>query len=467
MTGSVVERSSVRLNLRTRIALLAGLAVGIAIAVTTVALFFVVRNQVYDQFNAEVLRQARLFSQGDPSAGQDLPMEALNNPKAGLLTANNTMLSPWTGVSTPPGSTEALAVAQGTLEYAVRTMEIDGESFGVAAVPAQPLVVDGQPVSTAFILALPTDPVDKTLHELTLVLLLIGLVGVVGAAGAGYAVARTGLRPVADLTAAAERVARTEDLTPIDVRSDDEIGRLSQAFNTMLSSLDAARQRERRLVADAGHELRTPLTSIRTNLDLLAQAQASGVELSPQDKSALLSDVSEQIRELGDLVGDLMQLSQGITGSNPVETIEMSGVVSRSIERVQRRAPTLTFVTDVDPWWVTGDPAALERAVTNLLDNAAKWSPSEGEVHVLLKHGDLTVTDDGPGIPEAERSKVFERFYRAEDSRGLPGSGLGLAIVAQTAQQHGGKVMATTAESGGAQLILRLPGTPETPSEAE
>ncbi|MEO8329330.1 MAG: HAMP domain-containing sensor histidine kinase, partial [Candidatus Nanopelagicales bacterium] len=173
------------------------------------------------------------------------------------------------------------------------------------------------------------------------------------------------------------------------------------------------------------------------------------------------------IHELGDLVGDLMQLSRGVLSTDSAELVDLSDVANRAIERVQRRAPDLRFTVDIDSWWVEGDPSALERAVTNLLDNAAKWSPASGEVHVILKDGQLTVADNGPGIPEADQLRVFERFYRAPDARGLPGSGLGLAIVAQTAQQHGGQVIATRANSGGAQLTMRLPGTATMPQVSQ
>ncbi|MEO8328621.1 MAG: HAMP domain-containing protein, partial [Candidatus Nanopelagicales bacterium] len=307
MSEQVASRTGVQMSLRVRIALLSGAAVGAAIALTAVATFFVVRSQLYDQFDADLLSRTEAISQAVASYPvPSIPVELLDNARVGLLSlsADQRLQLPEGATVGPPWSQTELAVAGGGVASSLRTVVVDGQSLRVAAVPSRP--------GTALVVALPTDPVDQTLHDLALILLLIGFLGVVGAAGAGYVVARAGLRPVAELTAAAEAVARTEELSPIRVRGDDEIGRLAKSFNAMLASLDAARQRERQLVADAGHELRTPLTSIRTNLDLLAQSDKAAVHLSPVERASLLNDVRAQIHELGDLVGDLMQLSRGV-----------------------------------------------------------------------------------------------------------------------------------------------------------
>ncbi len=245
------------------------------------------------------------------------------------------------------------------------------------------------------------------------------------------------------------------------VRGTDELARLATSFNTMLSALGAVRERERRLIADAGHELRTPLTSMRTNLDLLAQSDAStdGHHLSLEDRSAMISDVRAQIEELTVLIGDLVELSR----DTPVEQrvpVDLAEIVSRSVERVQRRAPGVRFAVEAAPWPMIGDPQLLERAVTNLLDNAAKWSPERGTVAVSLHEGVLSVADQGPGVATRDLPHVFDRFYRSEEARSKPGSGLGLSIVAQAAARHGGSVTATRAPSGGAEFLLRLPGDP-------
>jgi two-component system sensor histidine kinase MprB len=241
------------------------------------------------------------------------------------------------------------------------------------------------------------------------------------------------------------------------VEGDDEVARLATAFNQMLLALGASRDRQRRLVADASHELRTPLTSLRTNLDLLRQAEGN-TALPAEARLELLDDVRGQIEELSALVGDLVELARDEPTTRVVAEVDLAEVVERAVTRVRRRAHGVSFDVVLDPWPVVGDANGLERAVTNLLDNAAKWSPPEGTVTVRLADGVLTVDDQGEGVAEADRPHVFERFYRAEESRAMPGSGLGLAIVRQVVDRHGGQIQVTEAPGGGARFALWLPG---------
>jgi two-component system sensor histidine kinase MprB len=356
--------------------------------------------------------------------------------------------------SAPPLGAAELAVARGVDEQSVRTASIGGEEFRVVAVPA------GQQL--ALVLAQSTEETEQALRRLRLVLLLVGGAGVALAAYAGLVIARTGLRPVERLTLAAENVAATERLDPIEVQGSDEIARLTSAFNAMLAALAGSRDRQRALVADAGHELRTPLTSLRTNLDLLAQSE-SGEGLGRGDRAELVADVRAQVTELSDLVGDLVELARTdelMSSTAMVETIDLADVVRRAVERVTRRAPAVRFVTDARPWLMPGDPQSLERAVTNLLDNAAKWSPVGGTVTTSLADGVLSVGDEGPGIADDDLPHVFERFYRSAEARTLPGSGLGLAIVRHAVERHGGTVTATRAPEGGTLMVARFPSHP-------
>jgi two-component system, OmpR family, sensor histidine kinase MprB len=210
-------------------------------------------------------------------------------------------------------------------------------------------------------------------------------------------------------------------------------------------------------VADAGHELRTPLTSLRTNLDLLLQSDAAG-GLEPAARAELLDDVGAQIEEMSNLVGDLVELARDEPLRTVVEQVDLAEVVDRAVARARRRGTGLTFEVDSEPWWVTGESASLERAVTNLLDNAVKWSPPSGTVRIRLNHGTLTVEDEGPGIAEADREHVFERFYRSDESRSMPGSGLGLSIVRQVTERHSGTVRVDEGETGGTRMVMQLPG---------
>lgn len=357
-----------------------------------------------------------------------------------------------------PGLTlgdEELAVATGATPRSVRTITADdGVRYRVAAVPAG----DEQ----ALVLAQPLTSQESTLRRLGTVMLLFGAAGVIAAALAGWLVAANGLRPVRRLTAAAEHVARTEDLTPLRVEGDDEVARLSMAFNQMLVALSASRDRQRRLVADAGHELRTPLTSLRTNLELLAQADgfSDGDGGLPQDaRTELLDDVRFQVEELSTLVGDLVELARDEPPVEVTGDVDLVDVVHRALARVRRRAPGLVFDVDLAPWHLEGDATALERATTNLLHNAAKWSPPGGTVVVRLAGGVLTVDDEGPGIAPEERDHVFERFWRSTESRTMPGSGLGLSIVRQVVDRHAGSISVGDSPAGGARLTMVLPGS--------
>ena len=269
-------------------------------------------------------------------------------------------------------------------------------------------------------------------------------------------VARAGLRPVGRLTEAAERVARTDDLRPIPVVGSDELARLTEAFNAMLRALAESRDRQTRLVADAGHELKTPLTSLRTNVELLMASSAPGAPPIPESElSDLRSDVIGQIEELSTLVGDLVDLTREDNAhGRGLEDVEMTEVVDRSLERVRRRRNDIDFDVDVIGWQVHGDAAGLSRAVLNLLDNAAKWSPPGGTVGLQLSqidtaHAELIVSDQGPGIAPEERGLVFERFYRSTSARAMAGSGLGLAIVKQVVVKHGGMIRIGETVPGG------------------
>jgi two-component system, OmpR family, sensor histidine kinase MprB len=227
----------------------------------------------------------------------------------------------------------------------------------------------------------------------------------------------------------------------------------------MLTAVSASRDRQRRLVADAGHELRTPLTSLRTNLDLLLQADASG-GLDAGARAELLDDVRAQIEEMSTLVGDLVELARDEPLRHVVEQVDLAEVVERAVVRARRRGSNLTFAVDTEPWWVVGESASLERAVTNLLDNAVKWSPAGGTVRIRLNHGTLTVDDEGPGIAPEDRDHVFERFYRSQESRSMPGSGLGLSIVRQVIERHSGSVRVDEIDDGGTRIVLQVPGAP-------
>jgi two-component system sensor histidine kinase MprB len=232
----------------------------------------------------------------------------------------------------------------------------------------------------------------------------------------------------------------------------------------MREALDDSLRAQRQLVADASHELRTPLTSLRTNMEVLTELDA----LAPRDREKLLRDVVAQLDELTVLVTDLVDLARGDEPVEITQDVRLDLLVAEAVERAQLHASDdKRFTTELEPCLVLGVPGRLARAVANLLDNAAKWSPPGGEIEVSVRDGEVSVRDHGPGIDEADLPFVFDRFYRASAARGLPGSGLGLAIVRQVAMSHGGEVIAERAEGGGARMRLRIPAVPLAPGQLE
>ena len=443
-----------RRSLASRVGLLTTIAVGITVAVLALGAYVTVRMQMQAAIDASLLdraeRAARTPTLTELTKDYSIPSWMLGAADVRMIFI--TKSREWRTFDGGPPLTlgqPELDVAGGTSEESTRTIRAGDTRYRVVAVPTE----DGN----ALVLAQSLEPQENVLHRLGIVMLIFGALGVVAAGLAGWGVARNGLRPVRKLTLATEEIARTEELTPIVVEGNDEVARLSSAFNAMLAALAASRNRQRRLVADAGHELRTPLTSLRTNLDLLLQADQHG-GMPEEARAELLNDVRAQIEEMTTLIGDLVELARPEPVPHVVEPVEVAEVLHRAVARVRRRAPGITVDVTADEWWVIGESGALERAVTNLLDNAVKWSPPSGTVTVRLEEGVLTVRDQGQGIAAEDLPHVFERFYRSQESRSMPGSGLGLSIVRQVALRHSGSVEASTPPGGGTLMTLRLPG---------
>jgi len=443
-----------RRSLASRVTLLTTMAVGLAVAFVALGAYMTVRVQMQATLDHSLLDRAHAAADSPVfrDLGSVVQPEALGagDIRIAFLRSDGTVRTVDHGPTLRLGQPE-LDVAAGRADEAVRTiLDQKGTRYRVVTVPND---------WGALVLAQSLEPQDNVLAKLGLVMLIFGLAGVLAASLAGWAVARNGLRPVRRLTDAVEGIARTQDLRPLRIEGDDEIARLATAFNSMLRSLGGSRDRQRQLIADAGHELRTPLTSLRTNLDLLSQADSpdDDVVLPPEARAELLDDVSAQISELTTLIGDLIELARDEPVVGVVEPLDLAEVVDRALARVRLRAPTVHFASAIDSFDMHGEASALERAVTNLLDNAAKWSPADGTVTVRLVDGTLTVSDEGPGIPEEDLPHVFDRFYRSVTARSMPGSGLGLSIVRQVVERHGGTVSARTGPRGGALFTVSMP----------
>ncbi|MEV6106843.1 HAMP domain-containing sensor histidine kinase [Streptomyces sp. NPDC051940] len=482
------------LPLRSRLALLTACAVAVAVAVVSLACWVIVRDRLISQVDDSLRRAGsgaqdiripqRLVCRSEPAEDPfGLPAQAagpvdgtaqqlvLGNGKRCLLSGEGIFTATKTDTDVAASGGDP-AAPPGEQAWALHTITSDGTKLRVYTQATGQIVdsadpeLDGQPIAYSVSRPL-TDTLDA-LSNLAWLLTAVAGAGVLVAGAAGLTVARAGLRPVDRLTDTVEHIAQTEDLSVrIPVEGDDEIARLSRSFNAMTESLASSRDRQQQLVADAGHELRTPLTSLRTNIELLARSEESGRPIPPDDRRELLASVKAQMTELAALIGDLQELSRPDADPDrgPLQVVGLHDIAERAVVRARLRGAGIEIAMDLAPWFVRAEPASLERALVNLLDNAVKFSPPGAAVDVRLKDGELTVRDHGPGIPPDELPHVFERFWRSPGARSLPGSGLGLSIVARTVQQSGGTVHLTPAEGGGTLAVLRLPGAATPPPD--
>ncbi len=441
------------MSFRARLTLVAAAAVALAVVIASVVVYLVVRGQLRGSVDSGLRTRANEISQMPPD---DVGRALFGlRPELGEATVYPQVVQADGSVFRPRGQPFPLPVDKHVLSTA---RSGNGEFLTDAHTRGTHIRVltFGYAQGVAVQVARPLTEVDHSLSRIRLYLILIAAGGIAIAVGLGLAVSRAALAPVRRLTDATERVTETGDLSErIEAEGRDELGRLAGSFNTMLAALEESSRAQRQLVADASHELRTPLTSLRTNIEVLAR----GNDLPGHERERLLDDVVEQTGEMTALIAELIELARG-TRAEPeeAEEVRLDLIAADAVERTRRNRPAVTFTTDLEEAVVHGAPSTIERAVSNLLDNAAKWSPPGGEIEVAVREGELTVRDHGPGIAEEDLPYVFDRFYRASSARGLPGSGLGLAIVKQVAEAHGGTVVAEPAAGGGTLMRLRLNG---------
>ncbi len=354
-----------------------------------------------------------------------------------------------TGSRLPVDATEARIARQGGapvtrevvvdgVRYRMRTMGLRKEGGGAVQV------------------ARSLTEVDDVLARLRSRLALVGVLVAFGAAAAGWLVARRTTAPLRELAATAGHVAETGDLgTRVATQQDDEVGQLSRSFDAMLGALATSKEQQHRLVQDAGHELRTPLTALRTDVDLLRRAP----DLDPARRDEIVSSVEAEVVELSELVNELIGLATDSFDAEPVEDVDLAEIVGTAVQRFRRRSGREVHLRST-PSPTRGQRVLLDRAVTNLLGNAHKFSPPTESIDVVVESGRVVVRDHGPGIPADERDRVFDRFYRGATARSAPGSGLGLAIVEQIVRRHGGTVQAGDAPGGGAEVGFTVPTPP-------
>jgi len=447
------------MSLRTQLALLTAISVAAAVIVVSLVAYFATRNRLMSevddslQSRSLVVADARGLPRHGPEPGSDAdPGLVMRDPFGETDLFFQVIDSTGAILRAPdyqevqiPVSDDAKAVAAGNEGPYIAEANADGIHVRVLTSPGGP----GEAVQIARSL----QEIDASLAGLQRVLLVVSGAGIAVAAVFGLLVAQRSLRPVAKLTAAAEHVAKTQELDArIDVRRTDEIGRLARSFNEMLDALQESRRQQHQLVTDASHELRTPLTSLRTNIEVLQRSDG----MPEDERRALLRDVTFELEELTKVVAELVELaSDKRTDSREFEDVRLDRLAAAVVERAARRSG-LSITLDAQPTLVVGSYGLLERAAGNLVDNACKWSPAGGSIEVSVADGAFRVCDHGPGIAAEDAPHVFDRFYRADAARSKPGSGLGLAIVKQIIEAHGGTAWVEAAAGGGTVAAFRL-----------
>src|SRR6266536_1609619 len=438
------------MTLRTRVTLAAGLAVLLAVVAVSATVYVIMRGNLYGQVDESLSHYGPASGSEQHGVSPDASAVPHDLPLAHqvfrqVVDRDGTVVTMF-GDRRLPVTAEVLAVARGERGQAFFDADVGGAPVRVYVTSA------GQ--GAALEVGRSLTEVEQALRQLVLTLAVISFVAVGLAAVIGRLVAAAAVAPVHRVAEAADTVARTGDLSAhLAVPAGDDLGRLAASFNTMLDALSESLAQQRRLVADASHELRTPLATVRTNVEVLARAE----ELAPDDRASLIADTVAQIGELTRLVGDLVELARGDGREEPFTLVDLADLTRRAVDVLARNHSSVTFRVDGVASLIRGAPARVSRAVSNLIDNAAKWSPPGTAVEIDVRDGTVTVRDHGSGIDPTDLRHVFDRFYRSPHARTMPGSGLGLAIVKQVADSHGATVTAATACGGGALFVLRFP----------
>ncbi|HEX4116269.1 MAG TPA: HAMP domain-containing sensor histidine kinase [Solirubrobacteraceae bacterium] len=476
------------MTLRARISAVAGLAVALAVLIAAASLYVAVRSDLRGEVDKSLHQRAAAFvpqaaagstagpqspagfpppnggepppdgnhdNDGFPSSVQPTPLGGPSGYVQFIAPDGSVRVPNGQGSSaTIPLSASDKAIASSGKGQSLSDRSVSGVSLRVLAL--------GTGARGAVLVARPLTEVNNELSRLLLILAIVGVVGIALAAALGAVVARAALTPIVRFTRRTETIAGGLDPAQrLPEGGRDELARLAASFNATLDALQRSVESQRNLVADAGHELRTPIASLRANIQVLSEAE----RLPPEDQASLRADIIGELDELTRLVGDVVELARGAEPKGEPHEMALEEIVRDGVQRAQKRSDA-TFQVNLEPTLVRGDAARIDRAVSNLLDNARKWSPPGEPIEVSLADGILTIRDHGPGFAQADLPHVFERFYRADRARKLPGSGLGLAIVRQAAEAHGGWVKAENAPEGGALVQVAFGASLELPDEA-
>jgi two-component system sensor histidine kinase MprB len=448
------------MSLRGRLTVMAAAIVGAILAVGAVVCFVAMRSELRSQVDDSLRAQAQLIrttQRSRPPLNRRLPAPPRTRggaaPFSQALDSSGKVVRRSSSELRLPVTSADLMVARGARQQLLTDMQAGGIHLRVLTVHLSR--------GGAIQLARSLESADQALSRLRVVLIALVIGGTLLALGLVRVFVRRAITPIRQLTEATAHIEATGDLARrVTTGRHDEVGQLASRFNGMLDHLQAIQQAleqstsaQRQLVADASHELRTPIASLRTNIEVLLATRAT----PNGDEAALLGDVVEQLEELSSVVSDLIELARGDVPQQAAEEVELDGVVSEALARARRHAPAIKFEQHVEPSTIEGSPERIARAVNNVLDNAAKFSPPGSMVEVSSSNGAVIVRDHGPGVAPDELPHLFDRFYRGQGNAHINGSGLGLAIVKQVVESHGGAVEAALTNEGGLQVVLRFP----------
>jgi two-component system, OmpR family, sensor histidine kinase MprB len=440
---------------RTRVIAATVAAAAIAVIIACFASYFTTRSSLFNSVDQSLVQASKqpLNSHYD---------DRLIGASSEIVLPNHEMLNN----SNIPADSTVMSAAKGKSGQVIRTITIGNQSYRELVVPLPANSILGcsatgtcQQISTTSAQLIVVDVTGQVteLSHLVSTLMIVAAGGLLLAFGLGLFLARQALHPLEEVTNEIETVATTNDLQYRLVEGDeDELGRLRRVFNRLLRSVESSQNLQRQLVVDASHELRTPLTSLRTNAQVLSRAS----ELSNEELRQITDDMVTQVDELAALVTDLGELARGERSEGSLERLRLDDCVDECVEtaRTYARIRNITIVVEAETSYVEARHDRLNRAISNLLTNAVKFTPEGGRISVHSAHGLVSVADSGPGITEEDRQFVFDRFWRSPSARSLPGSGLGLSIVAQVVDEFAGTVTVDRdPELGGARFSIQLP----------
>ena len=344
-----------------------------------------------------------------------------------------------------PVSNDVLEIANNSQLARVRaSVEIEGVKYRMLSVPIRQ--------GGALQIAIDVADIERAKQAIQRGGLLLALLGMLGSATIAWFSASRVSRPIKDLADAAEQIARTGNLdVEVVVDGDSEIKQLTSSFNLMTAALRSSREQQKQLVQDASHELRTPLTSLRANSELLQRS-----DLDENARVEILRDIRTEVDELTLLSSELSALATDQKLSEIVAKVDLGPLVEEVVSRARRRYSRDISLSINDSATVDLRQSQFDRALSNLIDNAVKFSPVETAIEVVVNTNRIEIVDHGPGVAVSDKTRIFERFYRSTSTRSLPGSGLGLAIVKQFVNDHDAKIEVADTPGGGATMIIQF-----------